>query len=143
MLYDQAMLAMAYLEAYQAGGGPLYASTARDIFEYVARDMTAPEGAFYSAEDADSEGREGKFYLWTMDEINDILGQDDAEYARKIFNLATEGNFTDQAAGRKIGENIHISKPCPLMQIGSKPSGKSFSPRVIAGRVPAGRQGPH
>jgi uncharacterized protein len=106
MLYDQAMLGLSYLEAYQAGGGPLYASTAKEIFEYVARDLTAPEGGFYSAEDADSEGREGKFYLWTVDEIKDVLGPDDAEYAGEIYNLSAEGNFTDQAVGRKTGENI-------------------------------------
>jgi uncharacterized protein YyaL (SSP411 family) len=106
MLYDQAMLALAYLEGFQAGGGDLFASVAREIFEYVARDMTAPEGGFYSAEDADSEGREGAFYLWTMDELREVLGPDDAEYAAKIFSLSEEGNFVEQASGRRTGENI-------------------------------------
>ena len=64
MLYDQALLAIAYLEAFQVTGQPAYADTAREIFSYVLRDMTSPQGAFYSAEDADSEGAEGLFYVW-------------------------------------------------------------------------------
>ena len=70
MLYDQAMIASAYLEAYQITKEPLFAETAEDIFTYVLRDMTSPEGAFYSAEDADSEGEEGKFYVWTTEEFH-------------------------------------------------------------------------
>ena len=69
MLYDQAMLATAYIEAYQATGKRIYADTAKEIFTYVLRDMKSPEGAFYSAEDADSEGVEGKFYVWTEAEF--------------------------------------------------------------------------
>ncbi|MGH7792737.1 MAG: thioredoxin domain-containing protein, partial [Thermodesulfobacteriota bacterium] len=79
MLYDQAMLTIAYTEAYQATGKKDYEKTAREVFRYVLRDMTAPEGGFYSAEDADSEGEEGKFYLWTEDEIREILGKEDAD----------------------------------------------------------------
>ncbi len=74
MLYDQAMLAMAYTEAYQATGNDLFKRTACEIFTYVVRDMKSRSGGFYSAEDADSEGEEGKFYFWTEDEIRGLLG---------------------------------------------------------------------
>ncbi|TMQ73839.1 MAG: thioredoxin domain-containing protein, partial [Candidatus Eisenbacteria bacterium] len=79
MLYDQAQLAWAYLEWYQEGSaGDIAADAARGIFTYVARDLTSPEGAFYSAEDADSEGEEGKFYVWTPAQIDAVLGPEDA-----------------------------------------------------------------
>ncbi len=74
MLYDQALIARSYLEAYQVTGKRAYAAVARGIFDYVLRDLTAPEGAFYSAEDADSEGEEGRFYVWTPAEIEAALG---------------------------------------------------------------------
>ncbi len=106
MLYDQAMLAMAYTEAYQATGKEIYKNTAREIFTYVLRDMTAPAGGFYSAEDADSEGEEGKFYLWSVDEIRHILEPDEADLAIKTFNMEVGGNFIDQTTGENIGSNI-------------------------------------
>ena len=93
MLYDQAMLVIAYVEAFQATGKAEYADTAREILTYVLRDMTSPEGGFYSAEDADSEGVEGKFYLWTHDEIKQILGEDDAKLFITVFNIKPAGNF--------------------------------------------------
>lgn len=106
MLYDQALLAMVYVEAFQATGKEEYARTAREIFTYVLRDMTAAEGGFYSAEDADSEGEEGKFYLWTHDEVKGILSPEEANFAVKVFNIEENGNFTDEAAGSKTGRNI-------------------------------------
>jgi uncharacterized protein len=106
MLYDQAMLAIAYLEAYQATGNSLYADTAGEIFTYVLRDMRSPEGAFYSAEDADSEGVEGKFYLWTEKELRDILSQEEADVVVRVFQVQKEGNFTEEVTGKKTGTNI-------------------------------------
>ena len=94
MLYDQALLTIAYVELYQVTGKEIYKETAEEILEYVLRDMTSPEGGFYSAEDADSEGVEGKFYLWTIAEFEKILGQD-SELLAEIFNLKPEGNFSD------------------------------------------------
>jgi len=112
MLYDQAMLAMAYIEAYQATGKKEYEQTAREIFTYVLRDMTDKTGGFYSAEDADSEGEEGKFYLWTDDEIKEILGKDKADLIINVFNVEDQGNFSEEATGRKTRDNIlHLRKP--------------------------------
>jgi uncharacterized protein YyaL (SSP411 family) len=111
MLYDQAMLAMAYTEAYQATGKEDYGKTAREIFTYVLRDMTVPEGGFCSAEDADSEGEEGKFYLWTQEEVRQLLGNEEADFVAKVFNIEKDGNFAEQVTGRKSGANIlHIRK---------------------------------
>jgi len=111
MLYDQAMLAMAYTEAYQATGEEDYEKTAREIFTYVLRDMTAPEGGFCSAEDADSEGEEGKFYLWTQEEVRQALGNDEADFVAKVFNIEKDGNFAEQATGKRSGVNIlHLRK---------------------------------
>jgi uncharacterized protein YyaL (SSP411 family) len=92
MLYDQALLAMAYLEAFQATGIKEYEGTAEEIFKYVLRDMTSPEGGFYSAEDADSEGAEGKFYVWQEETVRTILGKDEAEIIGRVFNIGKDGN---------------------------------------------------
>jgi uncharacterized protein YyaL (SSP411 family) len=114
MLYDQAMMAIAYLEAYQATGKESYAMTAREIFDYVLRDMTSPEGGFYSAEDADSEGIEGKFYVWEEAEIRNILEKEEADLAIRFFNIKKDGNFKDESTGQKTGKNIlHLKKPLP------------------------------
>jgi uncharacterized protein YyaL (SSP411 family) len=106
MLYDQAMLALAYIETYQVGGDEFFADVAEEIFTYVLRDMTSPEGGFYSAEDADSEGREGKFYVWTTRELEEVLGKEDAELFAEAYSFAADGNFHDEATGAKTGENI-------------------------------------
>jgi len=111
MLYDQAMSAMAYTEAYQATGKGDYGKTAREIFTYVLRDMTAPEGGFYSAEDADSQGEEGKFYLWTQEEVFRLFGDEERDFVARVFNIEKDGNFAEQRTGRKSGVNIlHVTK---------------------------------
>ncbi len=106
MLYDQALLLMAYTEAWLITGKADYAATVDEIATYVLRDLTAPEGGFYSAEDADSEGEEGKFYLWTTDEIEAVLDPSEAAFVKETFNLAAEGNFADEAGGQVTGRNI-------------------------------------
>jgi len=92
MLYDQAQLAIAYLEAWQLMRRPEDAAAVRGIFEYVARDLTSPDGGFFSAEDADSEGEEGKFYVWTPEEIEGALNVD-AELFMKRYGVSPAGNF--------------------------------------------------
>lgn len=93
MLYDNALLAYTYVEAYQATSKEMYARIARQIFDYVNRNMTSSEGGFYSAEDADSEGVEGKFYVWDLQEVKKILGEHDAKLFCKAYNITPEGNF--------------------------------------------------
>jgi uncharacterized protein YyaL (SSP411 family) len=108
MLYDQALLVMVYTEAYQATHNPAFRKTAEEIISYVLRDLTSPEGAFFSAEDADSAGGEGAFYLWTADETEKILGKDDAIIAARIFGITPTGNYQDAGTGR--GQNILYRK---------------------------------
>jgi hypothetical protein len=112
MLYDQALLTMAYTEAFQVTGNKEFEQTAREIIAYVLRDMTSEQGGFYSAEDADSEGEEGKFYLWSREEVESLLPADDARLFLKVFHAEKGGNFRDEATGRKATANIlHLTKP--------------------------------
>ncbi len=112
MLYDQAMLSLAYLEAYQVTGDEALAATAREVFTYVLRDLTGPEGGFHSAEDADSEGEEGRFYVWTLDELRAVLPEADAALFAAVHGFTAAGNFVDQASGQRTGANVvHRSRP--------------------------------
>jgi uncharacterized protein YyaL (SSP411 family) len=111
MLYDQAMLTMTCAEAYQATRDEEFKQTGRETITYVLREMTDPAGGFYSAEDADSEGEEGKFYLWTEEEIRQQLPPDEADFVIKIFDVKKEGNFDDAQTGKRAGKNIlHLEK---------------------------------
>lgn len=116
MLYDNAMLSIAHLESYQLLKEPLFAQKAEEIFTYILRDMTSPEGGFYSAEDADSEGVEGKFYVWTPEHIRDILGAKDAALFCEAFNITPQGNFEGKSIPHlllsdlnKLAEKYHLS----------------------------------
>jgi hypothetical protein len=106
MLYDQSMLAIAYTEAHQATGREDYRLTAERILEYVARDLTDEGGGFYSAEDADSEGEEGKFYLWTAAELAELLEPSDLSLLADVYGVEEVGNFRDEATRRLTGANI-------------------------------------
>lgn len=93
MLYDNALLAMTYTETYQYTKNPVYRTVAEQILEYIRREMTDPEGGFYSAQDADSEGVEGKYYVFTPEEACDVLGKEDGSFFCEYFNITKEGNF--------------------------------------------------
>jgi uncharacterized protein len=93
MLYDNALLARLYLDAGRALDEPELLSVAREILDYVLREMTSPEGGFYSTQDADSEGEEGKFFLWTPAETREVLGEELSRIAERYFDITSEGNF--------------------------------------------------
>ena len=114
MLYDQAQLASSYLDAYQITRESFYADTARDILDYVARDMTGPDGQFYSAEDADStidpkepeKKGEGAFYVWTNDEIQKVIGKDAAAVFAFRYGVADSGNVQADPRGEFPRKNV-------------------------------------
>jgi uncharacterized protein YyaL (SSP411 family) len=93
MLYDNALLVPAYLEAHLATGDPFYREIAEDTLAWVRREMSSPEGPFYSTLDADSEGEEGKFYVWTEQEIIDVLGPEDADVFNTVYGVEPGGNW--------------------------------------------------
>ncbi|HMF13158.1 MAG TPA: thioredoxin domain-containing protein [Gemmataceae bacterium] len=93
MLYDNALLTSAYLEAFQATGESLYRTVAEETLNYVRREMTSPEGPFYSTQDADSEGVEGKFFVWSSAEVEGILGKDLTDTFSYVYDVTTEGNW--------------------------------------------------
>ncbi len=116
MLYDQAMHVLAYTEAYQVTGQDHYETTAREVLTYVLRDLRASDGGFYSAEDADSlneeeEMEEGAFYVWSTDEIRELLDPELAELVIDIYNMAPEGNYQEESTGERTGKNVlHLDR---------------------------------
>ncbi len=112
MLYDNALLIYPYTEAYLITGREDFARVVEEIIEFLKRDMLSPEGGFYSAWDADSEGEEGKFYLWSIEELEKVLSKEELNLAVKIFSLEEEGNFLEEATRRKTGRNVlYMRKP--------------------------------
>lgn len=95
MLYDNALLLTCYLEGFQLTGDEFYKQVAREICEYILRDMTSPEGGFYATEDADSEGVEGKFYVWSEAEIDEILGSEESRVFKHCYDVTTHGNWEE------------------------------------------------
>lgn len=106
MLYDNALLAIAYAEGYQVTGNELYKNVVDKIFTYILRDMTSPDGGFYSAEDADSEGEEGKFYVWSPDEVKSALGDEDGEYFCRFYDITEKGNFEGKSIPNLIRSGL-------------------------------------
>ncbi len=110
MLYDQALLTMAFLETYRATGDEFFATSAREILEYVLRDMTSADGVFYSSEDADSEGGEGAFYTWSLDEMSGILTPSALQVAAEYWNVTESGNFTEAGALDNRRNILHLTR---------------------------------
>jgi uncharacterized protein YyaL (SSP411 family) len=108
MLYDNALLARLYLHTYQLTGKPFYRQVVEETLDYVIREMTHPDGGFYSTQDADSEGVEGKFFLWTLDEVKTILGETEGELFCTAYDVTPRGNFE--------GESI-LNIPIPFDQM--------------------------
>ncbi len=128
MLYDQAMLIMAYTEAYQVTKDECYRKNVSEIVDYVLRDMTSPQGGFYSAEDADSEGEEGKFYVWTEDELRQHISD---ELVLNVFNVHQDGNFREETSGSKTGKNIlYVKKPLSELASDLKVSQEELGSRI-------------
>ena len=131
MLYDQALFSIACLETYQVTRNPFFQEACENTLAYVARDLSDPMGGFYSAEDADSEGEEGKFYLWSNTEIRKALSKEDANLFIETYRYQSSGNYLDEASGAKTGSNIpHLSQSLAdyANSIGANPI--EFSERI-------------
>jgi uncharacterized protein YyaL (SSP411 family) len=113
MLYDNAQLIDLYLNAGLVSGDPFYHAVVRDILRYLFRDMTHRDGGFYSAEDADSEGQEGKFYCWTKAEMESVLSKEEAAFALPYFGITEKGNFEDHSHPNPLPNLnvLHVSDP--------------------------------
>ena len=145
MLYDQAQLAVSYLEAFQLTAEPLYAEVARGIFEYVLRDLRHPDGGFYSAEDADSatdaskpnEKSEGAFYLWSRAELDPLVGAPRAAWFARHFGCLENGNVDHDPQGEFSGRNIlYQAQPIrPRRPSNSPPANRFFSMRARTARA--------
>ena len=141
MLYDNAQLAQLYLDAFLVSGDARHADTVRDILDYVLRDMTHPDGGFYSAEDADSEGHEGKFYCWTKDELSKLLTVEEFNVAVRYFGITDQGNFVDHSHPHPLpGQNV-LSMVEPDVSAEDLPLLKSAKKKMFAAR--AKRVRPH
>lgn len=128
MLYDNALLVPAYLEAFQMTGQGRYRTTVVETLAYIAREMTSSDGAFFSTQDADSEGEEGKFFVWSAQEIVDILGEEDAEIFSACYDVTRHGNWE--------GHNI-LNRPRPLDEVADE---LELTPADLTARLETSRQ---
>jgi uncharacterized protein len=127
MLYDNALLARAYTEAYRITGKPLYKEVARETLDWALREMRGPEGGFYSSRDADSAGEEGKYYLWSRKEIMDLLGPADGALFCTAYNVQEAGNYLEQTTRKPNGTNIlHLKQPLAELARKRGAAGPSF-----------------
>ena len=127
MLYDQAQLIIAYTETYQVTQKEIYRRIAEEILEYTNKVLLSPEGGYFSAEDADSEGKEGKFYVWNEAELRHHLDKEEAEFVINVFNIEKHGNFIEPLAGKEMGTNIlHLQSSIAEMASENKISEDTF-----------------
>ena len=136
MLYDQALLALTYMEAFQITGDSRYRATAVETLDYVLRDLAHPDGGLYSAEDADSEGVEGKFYLWSKKEVLDLLGAVDGEIFCEVMHVGEDFPQADEAAGGSTGGSILHRSPEMHVEL----SAEGVTPAETARIVERGRR---
>ena len=135
MLYDNAQLAQLYLDAFLVSGDPRHAATTRAILDYVLRDMTHPDGGFYSAEDADSEGQEGKFYCWTHDDLSKLLTPEEFNVTARYFGITKDGNFIDHSHPDPLpGLNV-LSMVEPNVPVADQPLLASAKTKMLAVRA--------
>jgi len=135
MLYDNALLAELYAEAYAVRRNHLYQQIARRTFDYVLRDMQSPEGAFYASEDADSQGKEGVFYLWTHDEIMSALGDEDGHLFCTYYDVHKNGNFLSHEPYHENLNVLHV--PAPMEEVAAR---LSISLQELAQRLETARE---
>ena len=105
MLYDNALLILAYLEAFRLTQNKQYADTARRTADYILRELTDPQGGFYCGQDADSDGVEGKYYLFTPEEVKRVLGETDGIQFRQMYDITASGNFEGKSIPNCIGKS--------------------------------------
>ncbi len=131
MLYDNALLVRAYVDGWRATGSERYASTVREVAAYVAREMTDAQGGFYATQDADSEGEEGKFFVWTPPQVEAVLDPNDAAVALATWGVTAEGNFEKEGA-----TVLHIAKDVPSVAVSV-----GIAPSLVEERLARSRAG--
>jgi uncharacterized protein YyaL (SSP411 family) len=136
MLYDQALLVLAFTEAFQVTGNRFYERVARETLAYVDREMTSPEGAFFSAQDADTAGEEGGYYLWTRAELEEALDPDIFRVAADAWHVTTAGNFLDPVIGERTGKNIlHLTRTPDHLAARLKMTGEELEAALVTART--------
>jgi len=134
MLYDNAQLSNLFLDAYLVSGNERYEEVVRQTLDYVLRDMTHPEGGFHSAEDADSEGKEGKFYCWTRAELGDLLTREEFDVAVRYYGITEDGNFTDHSDPDPLPNQNVLSIVDPLISPREQPLIESAKGKMLKAR---------
>ena len=136
MLYDNAQLMRAYTDGFSLTNTPRYREAVDDIFGWLQREMTSPQGGFYSAIDSGEVGKEGQAYVWHAKEIREVLGECDGDLFAEVYNMRAHGNFRDQATGERPGTNIaHLSKPLAKIARERGEDPKVFKERMVAMRA--------